>query len=52
MFYHPKVAVGLPDLLGEKISRQKSARGLPVLLCADGLAVVSISGRSEKFLPE
>jgi hypothetical protein len=45
MFYLPKVTVGLPGLLGEKLTG-KSPLAACLFFCAPvGLAVVSISGR-------
>ena len=47
VFYLPKVAVRLPGRLGAKSVGQSPLVACLFLLCAGGLAVFSISGRSE-----
>ena len=51
VFYFPKVAVRLPGRLGEKLVGKSPLVACLFLLCAGGLAVFSISGRSE-IIPE
>ena len=51
VFYFPKVAVRLPGGLGEKLVAKSPLVACLALLCAGGLAVFSISGRSE-IIPE
>jgi len=51
VFYFPKVAVRLPGRLGAKLVGKSPLVACLFLLCAGGLAVFSISGRSE-IIPE
>ena len=51
VFYFPKVAVRPPGGLGSKVLGKSSLLACLLLLCAGGLAVFSISGRSE-IIPE
>jgi exosortase D (VPLPA-CTERM-specific) len=51
VFYFPKVAVRLPGRLGAKLVGKSPLLACLFLLCAGGLAVFSISGRSE-IIPE
>jgi len=51
VFYFPKVVVRLPGRLGAKLVGKSPLVACLFLLCAGGLAVFSISGRSE-IIPE